>query len=214
VRRAPGRARYDRDALDAVLDAGWIAHVAFAVDGEPFVVPMVYARDGDRLLIHGSVASRAMRHADAGFPVSVAVTHVDGLVLARSAFHHSVNYRSAVVRGIARRVTDPDELAAGFRRLVDHAVPGRSAEVREPDGPETRQTMLLAVDVTDAAVKSRSGGPIDDEADLALPVWAGVVPLRTEAGAPRPADDLPTDVAARVSPPDVVTVPGRATAAG
>jgi nitroimidazol reductase NimA-like FMN-containing flavoprotein (pyridoxamine 5'-phosphate oxidase superfamily) len=214
VRRAPARARYDRAALDAVLDAGWIAHVAFAVDGEPFVVPMVYARDGDRLLIHGSVASRAMRNADAGFPVSVAVTHVDGLVLARSAFHHSVNYRSAVVRGTARRVTDPDELAAGFARLVDHAAPGRSEEVRAPDGPETRQTMLLVVDVADASVKSRSGGPIDDEADLGLPVWAGVVPLRTEAGEPVPADDLPADLAARVAPPGAVTVPGRVAAAG
>ncbi len=197
-----------------MLDAGWIAHVAFAIDGEPFVVPMVYARDGDRLLLHGSVASRAMRHADAGFPVSVAVTHVDGLVLARSAFHHSVNYRSAVVRGVARRVTDPDELAAGFARLVDHAVPGRSSEVRAPDGPETRQTMLLAVDVTDAAVKSRSGGPIDDEADLDLPVWAGVVPLRTEAGAAVPSTDLTDEVAGTTGPPVTVTVPGRAPTPG
>ena len=210
VRRAAGRARYDRDALDAVLDAGWIAHVAFSADDEPFVVPMVYARDGDRLLLHGSVASRTMRHADAGFPVCVAVTHVDGLVLARSAFHHSVNYRSAVVRGTARRVSDPDELAAGFARMVDHAIPGRSAEVRAPDGPETRQTMLLEVEVHDAAVKSRSGGPIDDEADLDLPVWAGVVPLRTEPGEPIPSDDLPAEVAASTSPPASITVPGEA----
>ncbi|HYI60928.1 MAG TPA: pyridoxamine 5'-phosphate oxidase family protein [Acidimicrobiales bacterium] len=204
VRRAPGRARYDEAAVHAVLDAGWIAHVGLAVDGEPVVVPMVYARDGDRLLLHGSVASRLLRGLDAGLPVSVAVTHVDGLVLARSAFHHSVNYRSVVVRGRATRITDPEALAAGFARLVDQVAPGRSALVRAPDRAETRQTALVEVPLADAAVKARTGGPIDDEGDLGWPVWAGVVPVALVAGAPRPAPDLP---AGDLRPPAAVVLP-------
>lgn len=204
VRRAAERARYDVDAVHAVLDAGWIAHVGLAVDGEPVVIPMVYARDGERLLLHGSVASRLMRGLDAGLPACVTVTHVDGLVLARSAFHHSVNYRSVVVRGLARRVADPDALAAGFARLVEHAVPGRSEAVRAPDRGETRQTMLVEVPLVDAAVKVRTGGPVDDERDLDRPVWAGVVPLSVVAGAPVPAVDLPPG---DLRPPLTVTLP-------
>lgn len=204
VRRAPARARYDAEAVHAVLDAGWIAHVGIAVDGEPVVLPMVYARHDDRLLLHGSVASRLMRHSGSGLPVSVAVTHVDGLVLARSAFHHSVNYRSVVIRGRARRVTDPEALVDGFARLLDHAAPGRSVDARPPDESETRQTMLLEVPIDDAAVKVRTGGPIDDEADLALPVWAGVVPLSVVPGTPLPAPDLP---AVGLQPPALVTLP-------
>jgi nitroimidazol reductase NimA-like FMN-containing flavoprotein (pyridoxamine 5'-phosphate oxidase superfamily) len=204
VRRTPARARYDRDAVHAVLDAGFVAHVGIADANEPFVIPMVYARDGDCILLHGSVASRLMRYADVGFPVSVAVTHVDGLVLARSAFHHSVNYRSVVIRGLARRVSDPDALAAGFTRLVDHAVPGRAAEARAPDRSETRQTMLLEVPLADASVKARTGGPVDDDADLSHPIWAGVIPLRVVAGAPEAAPDLPS---AHLVPPAAVTLP-------
>lgn len=190
--------------MHAVLDAGWIAHVGVVADGEPVVIPMVYARDGDRLLLHGSVASRLLRGLDAGLPVSVAVTHVDGVVLARSAFHHSVNYRSVVVRGTATRVTDPEDLAIGFARLVDQVAPGRAALVRAPDRAEARQTMLVEVPLADAAVKVRTGGPVDDEADLALPVWAGVVPLQLVAGTPEPAPDLP---AGDLRPPDAVTLP-------
>ncbi len=204
MRRAPGRARYDEAAVHAVLDAGWIAHVGLVADGEPVVLPMVYARDGDHLLLHGSVASRLMRGLEAGLPTCVTVTHVDGLVLARSAFHHSVNYRSVVVRGIATRVTDPGAVAAGFARLVDHAAPGRAAVVREPDRAETRQTMLLRVPLDDAAVKSRTGGPIDEEADLDLPVWAGVVPLALIAAPPVPATDLRHP---DLDPPTAVTLP-------
>ncbi|WCO65404.1 pyridoxamine 5'-phosphate oxidase family protein [Iamia majanohamensis] len=204
VRRSASRARYDAAAVHAVLDAGWVAHVALAPEGEPVVIPMVYARDGERLLLHGSVASRLMRGLDAGLPVSVAVTHVDGLVLARSAFHHSVNYRSVVVRGVARRVTDPDAVAAGFTRLVDHAAPGRSDAVRGADPTETRQTLLVEVPLDDVAVKVRTGGPIDEERDLSWPVWAGVVPLSLVAGDPVAADDMAvTDVA----PPEAVTLP-------
>lgn len=204
VQRAPGRARYDAAAVHAVLDAGFVAHVGIADGDDPTVVPMVYARDGDRLLLHGSVASRLMRHGAVGFPVCVAVTHVDGLVLARSAFHHSVNYRSVVVRGVATRVTDDEGLAAGFVRLVDHVAPGRSALVRAPDRAETRQTLLLEVPLADASVKVRTGPPIDDEADLDLPVWAGVVPLPVVPGPPVPAVDLPLG---DLAPPEVVTHP-------
>ncbi len=190
VRRTAGRARYDEAAVHAVLDAGFVAHVGLADQDEPTVIPMVYARDDDRLLLHGSVASRLMRHGASGFPVCVAVTHVDGVVLARSAFHHSVNYRSVVVRGVAERVTDPDEMAAGFDRLVDHATPGRAAEVRPTDRTEARQTLLLSLPLHDSAVKVRTGGPIDEDRDLDLPVWAGVVPLPVVPGTPVPADDL------------------------
>ncbi len=204
VRRAADRARYDEAAVHAVLDAGFVAHVGIADGDDPTVIPMVYGRQGDRLLLHGSVASRLMRHGAVGFPVCVAVTHVDGIVLARSAFHHSVNYRSVVIRGIATRVTDPDALAEGFAVLVDHATPGRSADVRAPDRTETRQTLLLEVPLADAAVKVRTGGPIDDERDLDLPVWAGVVPLPVVPGAPIPAEDLPPG---DLRPPTVVTHP-------
>lgn len=201
VRRTAERARYDAEAVHAVLDAGFVAHVGIADGDDPTVIPMVYARDGDRLLLHGSVASRLMRHGAVGFPVCVAVTHVDGLVLARSAFHHSVNYRSVVVRGVATRVTDDDALATGFARLVDQVAPGRSELVRAPDRAETRQTLLLEVPLADASVKVRTGPPIDDDADLALPVWAGVVPLTVVAGEPIAAVDLPS---ADLTPPEVV----------
>ena len=204
IRRAPARGRYDREAVHAVLDAGFVAHVGLADQDEPTVIPMVYARVGERLLLHGSVASRLMRHGAVGFPVCVAVTHVDGLVLARSAFHHSVNYRSVVVRGVAERVEDPDELAAAFAALVDHCAPGRSALVRSPDRAEARQTLILALPLDDAAVKVRSGPPIDEPHDVDLPVWAGVVPLPVVPGTPVPAEDLP---AGDLLPPEAVTHP-------
>lgn len=204
VRRIAERGRYDTEAVHAVLDAGIVAHVGLADGDEPTVIPMVYARDGDRLLLHGSVASRLMRHGAVGFPLCVAVTHVDGLVLARSAFHHAVNYRSVVIRGVAERITDPDELAAGFVRLVEHVAPGRSAAVRGPDRGETRQTLLLSLPLDDASVKVRAGGPADEERDLDLAVWAGVVPLPVVPGAPIPADDLRQG---DLAPPEVVTHP-------
>lgn len=205
IRRQPDRGRYDRAALDAVLDAGWLAHVGVAVDDEPSVIPMVYARQGDELLLHGSVASRLMRAGATGLRVCVTVTHLDGLVLARSAFHHSVNYRSAVVRGTATRVTDPDALAAGFARLVEHAVPGRAALVREPSPVETRQTMLLALPLDDFAVKTRSGPPHDEEFDLDVDVWAGVIPLALTPGEPVAAPDLRPDLAVTTRPPGRIT---------
>ena len=200
VRRAAARASEDRAAAYAVLDEGLVAHVGIAVDGQPFVIPMAYGRDGDRLLLHGSVASRLMRGLDSGLPVCVTVTLIDGLVMARSAFHHSMNYRSVVVLGEARRIDDPDELLAALDVLVDHIVPGRSAELRPHTDVEVRQTMMLELPIDEASLKARTGGPNDDEADLDLPVWAGVLPLGQVAGTPEPdersmGEDVPATVA-------------------
>ncbi len=190
VRRLPDRARYEREAVHAVLDAGLVAHVGLVVDGQPFVLPMVHGRDGARLLLHGSVASRLQRRLAEGLPACATVTLVDGLVVARSTFHHSLNYRSVVVLGTARRITDPTEAARALDVITDHVVPGRSAEARSPRPDEVRQTSLLELPIEEASVKVRTGGPVDDEADLDLPVWAGVVPLELAAGPARPEPDL------------------------
>lgn len=194
VRRHADRARYERELANAILDEGLVAHVGIAVDGQPFVIPMVYGRDGERLLLHGSVASRLTRGLASGLPVCVTVTLVDGLVMARSAFHHSMNYRSVVVHGTARRIDDPDEAAVALGRFVDHLVPGRSAEVRPSAPVEVRQTSVLELAIDEASVKVRTGGPIDDPDDMGLPVWAGVVPLGVAVGAPVPSADLDHDL--------------------
>lgn len=194
--RVKKRASYDREQAYRILDDAFVAHVGFVVDDRPFVIPMVFGRDGDRLLLHGSVATRVMRALDRGVPVCITVTHVDGLVLARSHFHHSVNYRSVVVIGTARRLRD-DEALHAFEVIVDHAIPGRSAETRPTNELEYRQTMCLEVPIEEASVKIRTGPPIDDEIDLDPGVWAGVLPLATTAGEPR-ADDV---TAADCEPP-------------
>ena len=185
--RVKKRANYDREVVHRILDDAFVAHVGFVVDDQPFVIPMVYGRDGDRLLLHGSVAARIMRALDSGVPVCVTVTHVDGLVLARSHFHHSVNYRSVVVLGTATRLRDENARRA-FEVIVEHAVPGRAAETRATNDVEYRQTMVLAVDIEEASAKIRGGGPIDDPADVGAvgesEVWAGVLPLAVVAGIP------------------------------
>jgi nitroimidazol reductase NimA-like FMN-containing flavoprotein (pyridoxamine 5'-phosphate oxidase superfamily) len=190
VKRLPARASYERDEAYAVLDEGLIAHVGIAVDGQPFVIPMVYGRDGDRLLLHGSVASRLLRTLDTGTPVCVTVTILDGLVLARSQFHHSMNYRSVVVLGTATRLGDPAAAAAALECIVDHIVPGRPAEARPGNDAELRQTTVLELPIEAASVKRRTGGPIDDDADLDLGIWAGVVPVHLSIGEPVPDPDL------------------------
>ncbi|MFN7551213.1 MAG: pyridoxamine 5'-phosphate oxidase family protein [Pseudomonadota bacterium] len=187
VRRHPERANYDRDALFAVLDAAFLAHVAFTVDGQPFAIPMLHARDGERVLLHGSVSSRLLAALAGGAPCCLTVTVLDGLVLARSQFAHSVNYRSAVVFGRATEVTDPVEKARCLWRITDAIVPGRAADSRVPDASELEGTRVLALSIEDASVKVRSGGPKDRDADLALPHWAGVVPLALVRGVPQPA---------------------------
>ena len=186
VRRLPKRAAYDRPTVEAILDEALVCHVGFVVDGQPYVIPTIHARVGDRLYVHGSAASRMLRTLGAGPPVCVTVTILDGLVLARSAFHHSMNYRSVVVLGRARRVDDPGEKSAALEAIVEHVVPGRSREARGPDERELAATSVLRLDLVEASAKVRTGPPLDDEADMELPVWAGVIPLRLAAGEPVP----------------------------
>jgi nitroimidazol reductase NimA-like FMN-containing flavoprotein (pyridoxamine 5'-phosphate oxidase superfamily) len=191
VKRIRQRARYERAAIHAILDAAQVAHVGFCLDGQPFVIPMLYARDGDNLLLHGSIASRLLQGLDEGMAACISVTLQDGLVLARSHFHHSRNYRSVVAFGRARAVTDAAEKTAALAHLVDVLIPGRAAESRPPDRNELAATRLLRFVIEDASAKIREGGPKDDPADLGLPVWAGVVPQRLVQDAPQPADDVP-----------------------
>ncbi|MFD8593423.1 pyridoxamine 5'-phosphate oxidase family protein [Kitasatospora sp. NPDC059646] len=180
------RADWDRDAVHAILDAGFLCHLGFVRDGAPVVLPTLYARVGDRLYIHGSTGSRPLRAArdEQGLPVCVTVTHLDGLVLAKSAFHHSVNYRSVVAHGTAYQVTDPEELRAALDAIVEQAVPGRSADCRPADAKELAATAVIRLELDQVSAKSRTGGVSDDPADLELPYWAGVVPVAPAHGAP------------------------------
>src|SRR5512132_1640323 len=184
VRRLPERAAYDRDTVHAILDEGFICHVGFVAGGQPFVVPTGYARVGETVYLHGSTGSRLGLRP--GMDVCVTVTLVDGLVLARSAFHHSMNYRSVMAVGRTRPVFDLEAKEAALRALVEHIVPGRSAEVRGGDRSELAATAVLAVPLDEVSAKVRTGPPVDDEPDYALPIWAGVLPLRQVADAPVP----------------------------
>ena len=188
VRRLPERAAYDRATVHAILDEGFICHVGFVAGGQPYVLPTGYARVGETLYLHGSTGSRLGLRP--GMEVCVTVTLLDGLVLARSAFHHSMNYRSVMAIGRTRPVRDPDEKEAALRALVDHIVPGRSAAVRGGDRRELAATAVLALDLEEVSAKVRTGPPIDDEPDYDLPVWAGVLPLRQVAEAPVPDERL------------------------
>jgi nitroimidazol reductase NimA-like FMN-containing flavoprotein (pyridoxamine 5'-phosphate oxidase superfamily) len=190
VKRLAERASYERAEADAILDEGLVCHVGLATDDGPVVIPMLYARDGDRLLLHGSAASRLLRSAGKGLDVCVTVTHLDGLVLARSAFHHSVNYRSVVVMGRAEPITDLAARREALDILVDSVVPGRMADTREPNERELRATIVLSLPLEEFSVKSRSGGPKEEPEDMALPVWAGVVPVTQGYGAPIADPDL------------------------
>lgn len=194
IRRHPERGSHDRPRAYAILDAAQIAHVGFAVDGQPFVIPMLYARLGDRILLHGGVSSRLMQHLASGAPCTLAVTHLDGWVLARSHFHHSVNYRSVVIFGRASVIDDPAEKAAALAHLVDALIPGRAADTRPADPQELAATVLLAVEVEDLSVKIREGGPKDHPDDLVSAAWAGVIPLSQVPGIPIPSPDLPAGV--------------------
>ncbi|MEU7280131.1 pyridoxamine 5'-phosphate oxidase family protein [Streptomyces sp. NPDC045431] len=196
--RARERASYDRALVHSILDAAYVCHLGFVRDGRPVVLPTLYGRVGERLYVHGSTGSRPLRMAgkpDPGLPVCLTVTHVDGLVLARSAFHHSLNYRSVVVHGIAHQVTDPEEKTTALDALVDHAIPGRSHDSRPANTKELAATAVLRLDLTEVSAKVRTGGPNDDPEDLGLPHWTGVIPLSTTYGAPIPADDLDPSIA-------------------
>jgi len=190
VRRLPERGAYDRETIDAILDEALICHLAWVQEGEPRVIPTIHARSGDTLYVHGSNASRTLRGTKGGEPVAVEVTLIDGLVLARSAFHHSMNYRSVVVYGRAREVTDPDEKFAAQRALVDHVAHGRADDARMPNQRELDQTTLLAIPIEEASAKIRTGPPKDDDEDMDLPIWAGVLPIRTVPGEPEADPDL------------------------
>jgi nitroimidazol reductase NimA-like FMN-containing flavoprotein (pyridoxamine 5'-phosphate oxidase superfamily) len=190
VARLPKRADYSRETVHAILDEGFICHVGFVADGHPFVIPTGYGRVDDTLYIHGSAASRMLRTLAGGVDVCVTVTLVDGLVLARSAFHHSVNYRSVVIVGQARLVEDAEEKNAALRAVTEQIVPGRWDQVRWPNEQELKATKVLALPIDEASAKVRTGPPIDDEEDYALDVWAGVLPLNLSTGAPIADDRL------------------------
>ena len=179
VKRLPKRGKYDRETVYSILDSGFVCHVGFSVDGQPYVIPTNYGRSGDIVYLHGSAASRMLRTLSEGVPVSVTVTHVDGLVLARSAFHHSVNYRSVVILGTARLVEDPAEKREALRVFTEHVMKGRWDDVRQPTEQELKATLVLALPLEEVSAKVRTGGPNDDAPDYDLPVWAGVLPLET-----------------------------------
>ncbi|MFE3517784.1 pyridoxamine 5'-phosphate oxidase family protein [Streptomyces sp. NPDC059166] len=191
--RARQRAAYDHETVHSILDAAYLCHLGFVRDGAPVVLPTLFGRVGSRLYVHGSTGSRPLRaagQADPGLAVCLTVTHVDALVLARSAFHHSMNYRSVVVHGTARTVTDPDERRIALDAIVDQVVPGRSKDSRPADARELAATAVIRLDLDEVSAKIRTGGPNDDPEDLSLPHWAGVVPLTRGYSAPVPSDDL------------------------
>lgn len=192
--RSPQRASYDRDLVHAILDEAHVCHLGFVRDGAPVVLPTLYARVGERLYVHGSTGSRPLRaagQAEPGLPVCLTVTHVDGLVLARSAFHHSINYRSVVVHGVAHDVTDPEEKRQALDALVDHVVPGRAADSRPANKKELAATAVIRLDLDEVSAKLRTGGVNDEPEDLTLPHWAGVLPVRHTYGPPIPDPGLP-----------------------
>jgi nitroimidazol reductase NimA-like FMN-containing flavoprotein (pyridoxamine 5'-phosphate oxidase superfamily) len=184
VVREAERGVYDRETAYRILDEGFLCHVGFVADGQPFVIPTSYGRKDDRLYIHGSAASRMLRQMKEGVPVCVTVTLLDGLVLARSVFNHSMNYRSVVILGKATAVDDPSEKIEALRLLSEHIIPGRWADARQPNERELKATLVMRVPIEEYSAKVRTGPPIDDEEDYSLPTWAGVVPLETVARAP------------------------------
>jgi nitroimidazol reductase NimA-like FMN-containing flavoprotein (pyridoxamine 5'-phosphate oxidase superfamily) len=196
VVREPQRAVYDRDTVYRILDEGFICHVGFAVDGQPFVIPTSYGRQDASLYIHGSAASRMLRQMKDGLSICVTVTLLDGLVLARSVFNHSMNYRSVVILGKATLVEDPEEKLEGLRSLSEHILPGRWDDARQPNEQELKATSLLRLPIDEFSAKVRTGPPIDDAEDLTFPTWAGVVPLEIKAGEPinDPLLEPPRDV--------------------
>ena len=185
LKRLPKRGNFDRDVVNSILDEALVCHVGFVVDGKPFVIPTSFGRIGDTLVIHGSAASRMMRNLSDGIDVCVTVTLLDGLVLARSAFHHSVNYRSVVIFGQAEKIEDKAEKEAALKALTEHLIPGRWPETRPPNALELKATTVLTIPIEEASAKIRTGDPVDDEDDYELPFWAGIVPLKMVAGEPK-----------------------------
>jgi nitroimidazol reductase NimA-like FMN-containing flavoprotein (pyridoxamine 5'-phosphate oxidase superfamily) len=191
VIRTPERGQYGREDVYRIVDEALICHVGFVQDGQPFVIPTLHARDGDTLLLHGSSASRMIKHAGAGNPVCITVTLLDGIVLARSVFHHSINYRSAVLFGQGQLVTDPEEKLRALARFTERLLPGRWDDARQPNRKELKATAVVAIPLDSASAKVRVGPPKDDEEDLALPVWAGVIPIHQVVGDPITDETVP-----------------------
>ena len=185
--------------MESILDSAFHGHLAFVEDGQPIAIPMLYVRDGERLYLHGAPASRALKVVGSSAPLCFTVTQLDGLVLARSWFKHSVNFRSAVVFGVGRAVTGREEKLEAMRQLVDHIVPGRADDSRWPTDKELRATSIVAMSIDDASVKTRIGDPVDDENDYDLPYWAGQVPLSRVVGAPAPVEGCEEAVPAYLS---------------
>lgn len=181
IKRLPKRGHYDRETIYGILDAASVGHVGFAMDGQPFVIPTIYGRDGDTLYLHGATTSRMLQQLQQGIPACLTVTHIDGLVLARSAFHHSMNYRSAVVFGTARLVEDADKLHA-LEKVSEQILKGRWQEVRQPNAKELKATSVVALEIEQASAKVRTGPPGDDAEDYDLPIWAGILPIHTTYG--------------------------------
>jgi uncharacterized protein len=196
IRRLPARGSQETEVIYSILDAGFLAHVSFEVDGQPFIIPTLYGREKDTLFLHGSSASRMLRRLESGCAACVSVTLVDGIVLARSAFNHSMNYRSVVAFGTARKIEAADAKIRALRVISEHVLAGRWAEVRGPDENELKATSVLEFAIDEASAKIRRGPPIDDEDDYSLAVWAGVIPLTLKAGAPIPDPRLPDSVEA------------------
>jgi uncharacterized protein len=192
IRRLPERANYDRDVIHSILDEGFICHVAVSDRGQVLALPTAYARVGEAVYLHGAPANYTLASLASGAPLCITVTLVDGLVLARSTFHHSINYRSVVIFGPASEVSDPDEKTAALEAVVEHIVAGRGAEARGPSASELRATKVIRVDIAEASAKIRSGPPIDDPEDMAIPIWAGVLPLSLTPGTlvRDPADEI------------------------
>jgi uncharacterized protein len=186
VKRLPKRGKYDAETVYKILDEAFVCHVGFVAEGQPYVIPTNFGRVGDTLYLHGSAASRMLRTLSQGIPVCVTVTLVDGLVLARSAFHHSVNYRSVVILGTAKLVEDPTEKMEALRLFTEHIMKGRWDEIRWPTEQEMKGTTVLSLALEEVSAKVRIGGPVDDEEDYAMSVWAGVLPLHTATAAPIP----------------------------
>jgi uncharacterized protein len=188
--RFPARGSHDWETIKQILDTGFLAHVGFCLNGQPFVIPTLYGRDGERLYLHGSAASRMLGELETGILACVSVTLVDGLVLARSAFDHSMNYRSVVAFGTARKVAEPEHKLKALRVISEHLIAGRWEDVREPSQKELKATTVLEFSIEEASSKVRSGPPLDDESDYGLPVWAGVLPLEIKSRPPVPDDRL------------------------
>jgi nitroimidazol reductase NimA-like FMN-containing flavoprotein (pyridoxamine 5'-phosphate oxidase superfamily) len=191
VKRVPARAVYEREVIHAILDEGFIAHLGVVIDGAPRVIPFVYARIDDGLYLHGSTGNRVLRGLCDGEPGCLTVTHVDGLVLARSAFHNSVNYRSVVIHAAGEEVTDPTERMRALRATVEHVIPGRWEDVRAPNEEELRRTMVVRMPLDEASAKLRRGEPVEEPEDLAMTCWAGVVPVKLCFGVPEGDSLLP-----------------------